>query len=159
MPVRYIERANRIAAERGTTPYQYTVHAAAPPLASLAKPLAQCRVALITSGGVHHVRQEPFEERDDTTFRELPKDVPLNELRIRHGGYNHADADRDPNCVLPLTVMRQMEAEGVIGALASPVFSFMGRVPSRLRLMQETAPGLAKRLRAADVDACLLVPA
>lgn len=51
MPIDYIRRIHEIYARRGAQPYQFAAHDSAP-LVPLKKPLSQCRVALISSGGV-----------------------------------------------------------------------------------------------------------
>ncbi len=158
MPVEYIKRLSELAAKRGRPAFQWVISESAP-LTPLRKPLSECRVALVTSGGVYHVSQPEYQDADDLTWRELPKDVPLAELRIHHVGYNHADADRDVNVVFPISRMRELEDQGVIKELASPCFTFMGRIYSRLRLVKETGPALAARMKEMGVDACLLAPA
>lgn len=103
--------------------------------------------------------QPTYEDRDDLTWREMTKDVHVGELRIHHVGYNHADADKDVNVVFPITRMRELEAEGFIQELATPCYTLMGRIYSRLRIVKEMGPALAAKLKDAGVDACLLVPA
>lgn len=158
MPVEYIKRINELYAKRGTQPFQFSQNETAT-LTPLGKPLRECRVALVGSGGIYRVSQQRYEDLDDFSVREIPKDVDLSELRIHHKGYNHADADKDVNVVFPISRMRELEQEGFIKEFVSPAYSFMGRIYSRLRLVKETAPALAERLRAARVDACLIVPA
>jgi D-proline reductase (dithiol) PrdB len=158
MPIEYIKRINERYAKRGGQALQWATHESAP-LTPLSKPLSRCRVALVSSGGVYHQSQPKYLDQDDLTWRELPKDVEVGELRIHHIGYNHAGADRDINVVFPVTRMRELEARGVIGELASPCYTLMGRIYSRLRLVKEMGPALAARMKEAGVDACLLVPA
>ena len=140
--------------------YQWTVNTEPPPFSRLTKPLSRCRVALISSGGVYHQDQEPFdvEGKGDQTFREIPKDVDVRDLRVIHKGYNTTDTERDVNCVFPIERFRELEAAGVIGELASPTYTFMGRVFSRKALQKEMAPALAEKLVAAGVDIFYLVP-
>ena len=55
------------------------------PWATLAKPLAECRVAIVTTAGVHLRSQESFDmetANGDPTFREIPDDTPAGELII-----------------------------------------------------------------------------
>ena len=140
--------------------YQWTVNTDPPPFTRLTKPLSQCRVALISSGGVYHKDQEPFDVagKGDRTFREIPKDVDVSDLRVIHKGYNTTDAERDVNCVFPIERFRELEAEGFIGELASPTYTFMGRVFSRKALQYDLAPALADKLVADRVDIFYLVP-
>ncbi len=158
MPVEYIKRINEFYGKRGMKPLEFARHDSAP-LTPLSKPLGECRIGLISSGGVYHSSQPAYQDLDDLTYREIPKDVDLAELKIHHVGYDHTDAEKDVNIVFPVTRLRELEKEGFIGALASPCYTFMGRIYSRLRLLKETGPDLAKKLKENSVDACLIVPA
>ena len=129
------------------------------PWTPLTRPLRQSKVALISSGGVHHKHQPPFHTRDDASYREISKNVAVEDLRIAHFGYNTEDARKDPNCVFPIERMRELEAEGVIGELADPAYTFMGGIYSARRVMEELAPRLIERLKQNDVDVFYLVPA
>ena len=89
-------------------PYQWTENASAP-WTAIVKPLKESRVALISSGGVYRKDQVPFDpEKNDLTFREIPVDTEMKDLRISHNYYDHRDADKDPNCVFPLERMREL---------------------------------------------------
>ena len=102
MPIAYIQRTQeRYAA---FAPYKWAINAEAP-WTPLAKPIRDCRLAVITSGGFYLPGQEPFVD-NDTSFRVIPKNVDLRELKIHHHGYRDADADRDPNCVFPMDRLR-----------------------------------------------------
>jgi D-proline reductase (dithiol) PrdB len=156
MPIEYIARSEKRAAERGTKAYEYTQNQDTP-WTPLSKPLNECRIGLISSGGLYLEDQPVFEDRDDVTFREIPADVDQADLLIHHVGYDHTDADRDPNIVQPIDPLVRLAHDGTIKDLASPVFSFMGRIPSRLQLVNETLPVLVSRLDEMEVDACVLV--
>jgi D-proline reductase (dithiol) PrdB len=124
------------------------------------KPLAKSRVALISSGGVFRRDQPPFRaDKNDLTFREIPADTDVRELRISHDHYDHRDAEQDVNCVFPIERMRELAAEGFIGGLAEVHFTFMGRIFSKTGLLGEMIPGLISRLKALGVDLAFLVPA
>jgi D-proline reductase (dithiol) PrdB len=128
------------------------------------KPLAACKVAVVTTAGVHHRSQPPFDMHDrdgDPSFRELDAATIADNFTITHDYYDHSDAERDLNIVLPLDRLREFAAEGVIGALAESHYAFMGHIDGRhiLTLMQDTARQVAARLRQEQVDAVLLTPA
>lgn len=134
------------------------------PWTAPSKPLCESTVAVVTTAGVHHRWQEPFDMDDpngDPSFRELDAAKPLSGLMITHDYYDHADADRDINIVFPLERLREFEAEGLIGKVAGVHYGFMGHIdgPHIKRLVTETAPGAASLLKARGVDAVLLVPA
>ena len=67
-----------------------------PPWTPLKKPLAQCKVALMSSGGVLY-RDQPRFHREDTSYRLIPKNAQRDELSVWHFGYPTGDAERDPN--------------------------------------------------------------
>ena len=155
MPVRYIEQVRLHFPDH--PPYQLSTFETSP-LTPLAKPLSRCRIALISSSGVYREDQAPFGDvKNDLTWREIPTDVDPADLRISHYSKN-AKAVTDVNTVFPFQRLRELVGEGVIGELASPAFTFMGRIFARTRLQKEMAPALLERLRAMDVDAALLVP-
>jgi D-proline reductase (dithiol) PrdB len=116
------------------------------PWARLTKPLDESRVALVTTGGVYLEGQRPFERGDDT-YREIPRDTPGDRFRIWHPGYDTGPATRDINCIFPIDRFRELEAEGAIGELAGTNYSFMGLIPDPERLVNETAPEAARKLK------------
>lgn len=131
------------------------------PWTPLAKPLAEARVALITTCGVHLATDPPFDlqtAHGDVSFREIPGDAPLTDLTISHGHYDERDARRDLNVVFPLERLRELAAEGLIGAVAPRHYGFMGSIKRPARLIADTAPEVARRLRADAVDVVLLTP-
>lgn len=156
MPVDYIPRTRELY--KSFTPYRWVVNTDTPPWAPLRKPLAQCKVALMSSGGILY-RDQPRFHREDATYREIPKSAIQADLDIWHFGYRTADAQSDHNCVFPLARMRELEADGTIGELADPSYSFMGGIYSSRKVRDELAPRIADELKRAHVDAFYLVPA
>ena len=133
------------------------------PFTPVGKPLDRCRVALVTTGGVHGKDQNPFDMSDksgDPSYREIPSDTEVAQLTITHDYYNHADAVADPNLILPIEPLRQLLHEGVIGSIGPRFFSFMGHVQSEHleTLTQITAPEVAEALKADEVDVAFLTP-
>jgi D-proline reductase (dithiol) PrdB len=136
---------------------------AATPFTPLTKPLRSCRVALITSGGVHLREQPPFDmidPRGDPSFRAIPPDTPRDALTITHDYYNHSDADRDLNILYPLELFRELAWRGVFASLATG-YGFMGHIepPHVETLLRTTAPAVAGKLKQEQVDCVLLTPA
>jgi D-proline reductase (dithiol) PrdB len=122
------------------------------------------RLALITTGGVHLKSEPPFDMKDrqgDPSFREIPADTKPDSLSITHNYYDQRDAVRDINIVFPLERVRLLEQFGEIGQVNHRHFSFMGHISNRNldTLINETAPGVAERLREDSVDMALLTPA
>jgi D-proline reductase (dithiol) PrdB len=124
-------------------------------------PVADARVAFVTTGGVHLPSDPPFDVRADTgdpSWRAFPADTPLAELTLTHRGYDTGRASADKNVVLPLDHLRAFAAEGRIGSLSPDIHSFMGYVAETDRLLWEEAPAVAERLLADGVDLVLLAP-
>jgi len=156
MPVDYIPRTRELYSSYA--PYRWVINGDVPPWTPLGKPIARCKVALISSGGILY-RDQPRFHLEDATYRLIPKDAQQAELSIWHFGYRTADAEADHNCVFPLARMRELEADGTIGALADPAYSFMGGVYSARKIRDELAPRIADELKRAQIEAFYLVPA
>ncbi len=156
MPIDYIPRTRELYSEYA--PYRWVVNEDAPPWTPLRKPLSQCKLALMSSGGILY-RGQPRFHREDASYRQIPKNAAAADLAIWHFGYPTADAEKDPNCVFPLARLREFEAEGRIGELCDPAFSFMGGVYSSRKVRDELAPKIVEELRSRNVEAFYLVPA
>jgi D-proline reductase (dithiol) PrdB len=157
-PVAYMRRIQEKYAALGYPAYQWVVNTTPPAWQPLRKPLSACRLGLIASGGIYVTGQVAFHYKDDTSFRVIPTDINTALLRATHFAYDLTDARQDPNVVFPLDPLRQLVQEGVIGALATHAFTFMGGIYSARRVQEELAPRLTECLLAEQVDAVLLVP-
>jgi hypothetical protein len=145
------------------------------PFSEPAKPLAESQVALFTSSGhfvagddpepfgIKDMTQEEAEERisefikSPPTLSRIPTGTLHEDLRVRHGGYDTTSADSDPGVTFPVTAMRELVAEGVIGELHPDAFSFPGAT-AQMRIVKQSGPEWARMLSAEGVDAVLLVP-
>lgn len=150
-------------AERWARTHRF-VEAEAIPWAPLQKPLRACVVALATTAGVHLKTQPPFDMDDpdgDPSYRVIPSDVDAGALTITHKYYDHSAADRDINVVLPMDRLSELRDEGRIGGIAPRFVSFMGHIDGRhvQTLIGDTAPAVARQLKADGVDAAFLTPA
>ena len=133
------------------------------PWTPVAKPLGRSTIAIVTTAGVHHKDQEPFDMKDregDPSYRAIDPGRPLPDLMITHDYYDHADADKDINIVFPLERLREFEKEGFIGHVAGRHYSFMGHIVERHipTLVNKTAPEIARALKDDHVDIVLLTP-
>jgi len=145
------------------------------PFQALAKPVAESRLGLLTSSG-HFVKGEDPEPlgvknmtQDEATRRvfdflkeepqlsSIPIDIPPELMHVRHGGYDICGSERDFNSTLPIQRLRELEKEGAIGELVSPVYSFVGAC-SQKRLLTKTGPRWIALLQEQNFDAMLLVP-
>ena len=122
------------------------------------KPLRECRLALVTTGGVHLPEQTRFDIDDplgDVSYREIPYDA--TDLTWTHA-YHLPDEGSDLDAVFPLWTLRGLVEEGVVGELNGRHFSFMGAIHDLGPLEGETAPEVAEELAGDGVDAVLLTP-
>lgn len=127
----------------------------------LTKPLAEARVALVSSAGVHLDDQPAFHVETvagDSSYRLIPDDVDLSRLGFTHTHYDTASAEKDPNVVFPLDRLHEAVEEGRVGS-ASPIhIGMMGFNPDPTRIAEETAPAVAGVLGDAEVDVVVMVP-
>ena len=157
-PVDYIARTRDTYRKLGYPDYQWARSDAAPPWTPLARPVAKSRLALIASGGIYRTGQVAFHHKDDTSFREIPADVDLGELRTSHFAYDQSAARRDPNVVFPIGTLRRLVAEGALGSLTRNALTFMGGIYSQRRLREELLARLDARVHEMQADLILLVP-
>jgi D-proline reductase (dithiol) PrdB len=131
------------------------------PFINLNKPISECKIAFISSGGFHLKTEEPFDTEaplGDITFRKIPSNATIKELSIAHAHYNHKYAIEDLNCALPLESLKQLEEEKSIGKLAEVNYSFCGFVLNLDGLKQDLSMQIARDLQKQQVDAVILAP-
>jgi D-proline reductase (dithiol) PrdB len=133
------------------------------PWTPVTKALDQSTIAIVTTAGVHHKDQGPFDMQDregDPSYRAIDLGRPLSDLMITHDYYDHADADKDINIVFPVERLREFEKEGFIGRVADRNYSFMGHIVGRHipTLVNKTAPEIARALKNDNVDIVLFTP-
>ena len=133
------------------------------PWAPLDKPLAECRLALVSSGGFVLPGQPRFDESargGDPSFREIPSETSAGVLIDTHRSesFDHTGMVEDPNLAFPLDRVRELVERGRIGSLARTHLSFMGSLTAPGRLVKHTAPGAVAPLVEQGVDIALLVP-
>jgi D-proline reductase (dithiol) PrdB len=127
----------------------------------LARPLAESCVALVTTAGVHRRDQAPFDihsHHGDLTYREIPFDTPPAALAVSHSHFNHADADRDINCLFPITRLLDLAEAGIVGRVAPMHYGMMGFIPDGRPVAQSVGPALGRELRAQGADVVVLSP-
>jgi|SRR6185295_4694016 len=133
------------------------------PWTPLRKPLAESRLALVSTAGFVLPDQEPFQTSlagGDGSFREIPADTDVTTLIDTHRSesFDHEGMLRDPNLAFPIDRVRELAAAGRIGEINRRHLSFMGSITAPGRLVRDHAPEAARRLREDGVDVALLVP-
>jgi D-proline reductase (dithiol) PrdB len=156
--VDHIERTRSLYASLGYAPYRWVTSDDDVPLVRLSKPLAECRVALLASGGIYRRGQVAFHHLDDTSHRVIPTTTPTAELRATHFAYDLTDARQDPNVVFPIDTLRALAAAGEIGGVGPRAYTFMGGIYSSRRVREELVPRLVDAVTDDPVDLALLVP-
>lgn len=137
------------------------------PWAPMTKPLAECTVALITTAGVARRDDVPFDEDGerrnpwwgDPTFRTIPHGATEGEVALYHLHVDRRFAQEDLDVVLPMRRLAELASERVVGRPADTHYSIMGYQLRTEVLEHETAPAIAREMRAGGVDAAALVPA
>lgn len=157
-PIPYMERIGAQYRALGYGTYEW-FHADSPPtMAGLPKPLSECRLGLVATGGVYAPGQTAFHYKDDTSYRAIPTDTPASELRATHFAYDLADARTDANVVFPIDALRELVVDGTVGELAPHFFTCMGGIYSQRRVREELAPAIVQRCLDDEIDVVLLVP-
>ncbi len=146
-----------------TTPYRWAHHVDAP-FQPLQKPLAQSRVAIVTTAA-------PFDPANGDQgpgakynggakfYSVYAGDISKpHDLRISHIAYDrvHTRAD-DSGTWFPLPQLQRLAAAGRIGAVAPHFFGAPTNRSHRVTLDTD-APEILARCRADNVDAAVLVP-
>ena len=129
------------------------------PFTPLPRPLAECRLAVVTTAGLHLRGDTPFRGADPS-YRMIPSTSRADEIVQSHAsiGFDRVPVIRDLNVTLPLDRLRELVARRQIGGLGPTCYSFMGAQRDWTRIEQETAPEVAKRLADEGVDAVVLTP-
>ncbi len=133
------------------------------PGAVLRKPLSQARIAVVTTAAFFRPDQPPFDASirgGDYSFRKIPVGTGLDTLKIGHksDAFDHSGIESDKNLALPLDRLRELKAEGRIGDVAPHHYSLMGSISAPARLVNITAPEIARRLSEDQTDGVLLTP-
>lgn len=123
-----------------------------------APPLAEARVALVTTAGLRPNGDVKLWQPTDGSFTVLP--ASSRDLQLSHfsPNFDRAGFAADINTVYPVDRLQEMQAAGEIGSLAESNLSFMGAQFELSTILMDTGPAAAKVLRDQDVDVVLLTP-
>jgi D-proline reductase (dithiol) PrdB len=128
------------------------------PFVGLATPLAACRVAIVTTAGLHHRADKPFGPGEQG-YRAIPVDTPSADIVQSHTslGFDRVAIMRDLNITFPIDRLRELAATGTL-ALAANNYAFMGALRDTARLENETGPEIARRLADEGTSVALITP-
>ncbi len=127
-----------------------------PPVAEM----GSAKIAVVTSGGIvpignpDHIAAssaQNYGEYDISTVTDLHQ----GEYQTAHGGYDQTYANQDPDRVLPVDVLRDLEKEGRIGSLHHLFYSTVGNGTAVARA-RDFGIEIGKRLKDAQVQAVIL---
>jgi hypothetical protein len=158
--VRYIDKTREYYLSEGyETPYRWA-HFDDIPFTPLRKPLAESRVALITTSEMAIRTEDGAPEEVEEDFYgnvySLPSDTPIAQLYSRKDSYDrYATTLDDVDSYLPLTRLREFVAEGRIGSLA-PRFHMVYSQYSQRKTSEVDAPEILRRCVEDEVDVALL---
>jgi D-proline reductase (dithiol) PrdB len=129
------------------------------PFAPLRRPLGACRLAIVTTAGLHRRADRPFGPGEQT-YRVIPSDTPAAEIVQSHTslGFDRTAIMRDLNISFPIDRARELVARGVLGGLGPNHYSFMGALRDPALVASETGPEVGRRLREEGVDVALITP-
>lgn len=162
LPLRYIERTQSWYAALGyTEPYRYACFVDVP-FQRLRQPLAQSRVALLTTAAPYRPELgaqgagAPYNAAAKFyTVYSLPSDGD-HDLRISHVAIDRAHLSDDSGTWLPLPALRRARADGLIGAIAARLHGVPTNRSQRHTLTVD-APQVLARCREDGADAAVLV--
>ena len=163
-PIAYLQRTREYYQALGYgEPYRWA-HYADVPFQPLQKPLAQCRVALITTAAPF--KPDAGDQGPGAPYNAKAKfyavysgDSALDhDLRISHVAIDrkHTTAE-DPGTWFPLPELRRRAAEGRIGSLA-PRFHGVPTNRSQRVTLEQDCPDVVARCELDAVDAAILIP-
>ncbi len=132
------------------------------PFTPLEKPVAEARVALVTTAGLHARGDEPFDTEGnrwgDTGFRWIPHRSPAEALDLDADSVDPKYVRQDPEAALPRRALDRMVAAGAAGSAAPRHPGFCEGVLRPLPGLAESARRAAAGLGEDEVDAALLFP-
>lgn len=137
------------------------------PWVEVRKPLAESKLALLSTAGLSMRGDAPFDmemerkqpTRGDPSWRRLRSDATSATVEANHLHIDTGYIERDLNVALPLDRVRELVAEGVVGAVADSHYSTMGYQGSDTSTLEnQSAPEIAAAMRSEEVDLALLAP-
>jgi D-proline reductase (dithiol) PrdB len=129
------------------------------PFTRLATPLSGCRLAIVTTAGLHRRGDRPFGPGEQT-FRILPASALAADIVQSHTslGFDRTATMRDLNICFPVDRLRELVARGELGGAGPHHYSFMGAQRDLKQIQEETGPEVGRRLHDEGVEVALITP-
>ena len=124
------------------------------------KDLSKATVALVTSGGIvpfgnpDHIAASSARNYGEYNIKDLD-DLAEGKYQTAHGGYDQTYANQDPDRVLPVDVLHEMEKEGQIGKLFPYFYSTVGN-GTAVANAKKWGEEIGKKLKDSGVEAVIL---
>ncbi len=152
-----------ILAKAKTEPFQTEMVPAvfAPvPMAPSVKDLSKAKVMLITDGGlVPKGNPDKIQGSAATRWGSYSiagcDDLKGEDYEISHGGYDPQFVRQDPDRLVPIDVMRELEKEGIIGELYEEFLSTSG-LSNPLSNTRRMGREMAEKVKRLGIDAVIL---
>lgn len=150
---------HKLRGEEFRTEYEMPVFKKIPPAAPI-KDLKHATIALVTSGGIvpkgnpDHIRVSSAESYGEYDISQLTDMTPDNYESI-HGGYDRQWANLDPDVVVPIDEMRELEKEGVFGKLYDKFYTTTG-TGTAVAFAEKFGQEIGAKLKEAGVDGVIL---
>ena len=130
------------------------------PASKLNKALSEAKIALVTDGGlVPKGNPDRMVPVNSVKFAHYSFDgqgrLNADDYEVKHQGYDNTFVLQDPNRLVPVDAMRQLETQGVIGKLWDTFYTTAG-VMTTLENSKKFGKGIAELLKKDEVDAVVL---
>jgi betaine reductase len=160
----YARALDMLLAKLGGRPFVSEVPYSAPTLVPPAPPVAdlsRARIAMITTGGLVRKGNPDRQSSANATryHRHLVADLESltpEGWEAYHAGYFNHIVNANPNYILPLSFLRDLERQGRLGRVHEHIYALPG-VSTPIAVAAGLGRSIAEDLRLAQVDGCLLV--
>ncbi|MBI4081064.1 MAG: hypothetical protein HY423_00495 [Candidatus Lambdaproteobacteria bacterium] len=170
--VRYIDKTREYYRGLGYTRSYQWAHYEGAPFTPLRKPLAECRVALVSTAGFTLVPEGGFSAEELARVKTggsnvgsyalevwpIPSEIAEDRILYVVANHDRSQSDMsDANTFFPVTRLREFRDEGVLGSLATNFYRLKENYSQR-KTVEVDAPEVLRLLKADRVDAALLSP-
>jgi len=127
----------------------------APPISNV----KGAKIALVTGGGmVPKGNPDNLKQAFADAFAVYPleglNELPAGDFKGIHGGFDSTYVDEDPDRVVPVDVMRELEKEGVIGELLNEYYVLCG-IGTNVAASKKLGSEIAEELKRKEVAAAI----
>lgn len=149
----------KLAGKAFTTEYPMPVFDRVDPSPAV-QDITKAKIALVTSGGIvpkgnpDHIEASSASRYGEYNLAGV-RDLTADTYETAHGGYDPTYVNEDADRVLPVDVLRDLEAEGKIGSLYHTFYTTTGN-GTAVASAKQFAAEIGRKLKNAGVDAVIL---